>query len=72
MTDQLKLFDPNAPLKTDPEQVANAGTDSEAPTSLTDDLHVAEAGDTTPPDLPPAANGAAGDIPSPAAILNTR
>ena len=66
MTDQLKLFDPNAPLKTDPEQVANAGTDSEAPTSLTDDLHVAEAGDTTPPDLPPAANGAAGDIPSPA------
>ena len=33
---------------------------------LTDDLHVAEAGDTTPPDLPPAANGAAGDIPSPA------
>ena len=66
MTDQLKLFDPNAPLKTDPEQVANAGTDSEAPTSLTDDLHVAEAGDTTPPDLPPAANGPAGDIPSPA------
>ena len=66
MTDQLKLFDPNAPLKTDPEQVANAGTDSEATPSLTDDLHVAEAGDTTPPDLPPAANGAAGDIPSPA------
>ena len=66
MTDQLKLFDPNAPLKTDPEQVANAGTDSEAPTSLTDDLHVAEAGDTTPPDWPPAANGPAGDIPSPA------
>lgn len=66
MTDQLKLFDPNAPLKTDPEQVANAGTDSEATPSLTDDLHVAEAGDTTPPDLPPAANGPAGDIPSPA------
>ena len=66
MTDQLKLFDPNAPLKTDSAQATIPDTVSEATPSVTNDLFVADAGGTAPPDLPPAASGPASDIPSPA------
>ena len=66
MTDQLKLFDPNAPLKTDSAQATIPDTVSEATPSVTNDLFVTDAGGTAPPDLPPAASGPASDIPSPA------
>ncbi len=66
MTDQLKLFDPNAPLKTDSAQATIPDTVSEATPSVTNDLFVADAGGAAPPDLPPAASGPASDIPSPA------
>jgi len=66
MTDQLKLFDPNAPLKTDSAQATIPDTVSEATPSVTNDLFVADAGGAAPPDLPPATSGPASDIPSPA------
>ncbi len=55
MTDQLKLFDPNAkPEAPEPETAALA---AEPPPETSAAL---------PPDLPPAASGPANDIPSPA------
>ena len=55
MTDQLKLFDPNArPEAPEPETAALA---AEPPPETSAAL---------PPDLPPAASGPADDIPSPA------
>ena len=62
MTDQLNLFDPNAPLATGNE-TAQPLSDLPAPAT---ELGPSAEQSGTPPDLPPSANGPASDIPSPA------
>ncbi len=66
MTDQLNLFDPNAPQAVTGEAVANAPAEAigEPPTDQPD--IAADLSSGLPPTLPPAAAGPADDIPSPA------
>ena len=73
MTDQLKLFDPNASLPpavaevaANPAPLPAAEYAAEDALPVMNESPAGEAGDLDPPDLPPSASGPADDIPSPA------
>ena len=66
MTDQLNLFDPNAPLAATAETASQAPVQAVAEAAAEPSDTVLELSADQPPDLPPSASGPASDIPSPA------